>query len=126
MESNSSFCNEPNGKSCSNGKTLSVSGKASSSVEFWQRAEIGVLCLVVVILWGLLSLPVVFYHLPSGDDESGSTESRQVSIISNNNYYYECAPVALPPISVRITIRNSVRIVTVYLGNYSTVRYSEQ
>ena len=76
MDSNTkkvtSFCNEPSGKTC----TL-VGGGKRLSVEVWQRAEIIVLCLVVVIVWGLLSLPVVFYHLPSGDDES--TQSQQVS-----------------------------------------------
>lgn len=28
------------------------------------RAEIVGLCVLIVIVWGLLSLPIVFYHLP--------------------------------------------------------------
>ena len=30
----------------------------------WQRLELGVLVAAVLVVWGLLSLPVVFYHLP--------------------------------------------------------------
>ena len=31
----------------------------------WQyKLELAVVCIVIVIVWGLLSLPVIFYHLP--------------------------------------------------------------
>ena len=30
----------------------------------WQRLELGVLVAAILVVWGLLSLPVVFYHLP--------------------------------------------------------------
>ena len=33
-------------------------------IERWQRIELVILSAVVVIVWGLLSLPVIFYHLP--------------------------------------------------------------
>ena len=32
--------------------------------EKWQKIELVILAAVVVIVWGLLSLPVIFYHLP--------------------------------------------------------------
>ena len=32
------------------------------------RAEIVGLCVVIVIVWGLLLLPIVFYHLPLASD----------------------------------------------------------
>ena len=34
------------------------------SVKTWQRLEVGVLCVVIVIAWGLLCLPIIFYHVP--------------------------------------------------------------
>ena len=34
-------------------------------VKAWQRVEVGVICVVIAVVWGLLSLPVIFYHLPS-------------------------------------------------------------
>ena len=74
MESNTKtitpVCNKPK-------PGMLIGGKKSLSVEIWQRAQIIVLCIVVVIVWGLLSLPIVFYHLPSGDNEL--TQSLQVS-----------------------------------------------
>ena len=31
----------------------------------WQyKLELAVVCIAIVIVWGLLSLPVIFYHLP--------------------------------------------------------------
>ena len=30
----------------------------------WQRVEVGVICVVIVAVWGLLSLPVILYHIP--------------------------------------------------------------
>lgn len=31
----------------------------------WQfKLELAVVCITIVIVWGLLSLPVIFYHLP--------------------------------------------------------------
>ena len=30
----------------------------------WQRVEVGVICVVIAVVWGLLSLPVIFYHIP--------------------------------------------------------------
>ena len=34
------------------------------SVKTWLRTEIVVLCIMVVVVWILLSLPLIFYHLP--------------------------------------------------------------
>ena len=33
-------------------------------VKAWQRVEVGVICVVIAVVWGLLSLPVIFYHIP--------------------------------------------------------------
>ena len=30
----------------------------------WERVEVGVICVVIAAVWGLLSLPVIFYHIP--------------------------------------------------------------
>ena len=30
----------------------------------WRLIELVAVCIVIVIVWGLLSLPVIFYHLP--------------------------------------------------------------
>ena len=32
--------------------------------KFWQKVEMGVVCLLIIIVWSLLSLPIVFFHLP--------------------------------------------------------------
>ena len=32
--------------------------------KFWGKVEISLVCILIVIVWILLSLPVVFYHLP--------------------------------------------------------------
>ena len=34
-------------------------------IKVWQRLELGALVTVILTVWGLLLLPVVFYHLPS-------------------------------------------------------------
>ena len=34
-------------------------------VKVWKRVELGLLPVLIVVVCGLLSLPVVFYHLPS-------------------------------------------------------------
>ncbi len=33
-------------------------------VKVWRRVELGLLVALIVVVWGLLLLPVVFYHLP--------------------------------------------------------------
>ena len=30
----------------------------------WRLLELAVVCILIVIVWGLSSLPVIFYHLP--------------------------------------------------------------
>ena len=30
----------------------------------WRLLELAIFCIVIVIVWGSLSLPVIFYHLP--------------------------------------------------------------
>ena len=37
---------------------------AERRYKLWLRAEIVGLCVLIVIVWGLLSLPIVFYDLP--------------------------------------------------------------
>ena len=32
--------------------------------KYWQVVEISVLCILILTVWILLSLPVIFYHLP--------------------------------------------------------------
>lgn len=31
----------------------------------WLRMELAVLCVLMAIVWGLLMLPIIFYHLPT-------------------------------------------------------------
>ena len=50
---------------------------ARLSVKTWLRTEIVVLCIVVVIIWALLSLPIIFYHLP--EDSQQETNPEDVS-----------------------------------------------
>ena len=71
------FSSELNGKSFSNGAVcspkVSVPPRWRISEEkrqLYQRAKIAVLCIVVVIVLMLLSLPIIFYHLP--DQVSGN------------------------------------------------------
>ena len=66
-----SFTDETNG-SCSSAPSRDRAARLS--VKTWQRTEIVVLCIVVVIIWALLSLPIVFYYIPEG--------SRQVTEVS--------------------------------------------
>ena len=49
-------------------------------VEKWQMMELVILGIVVVVVWGLLSLPVIFYHL----------RENQVYNYSYNNYVTLC------------------------------------
>ena len=73
-----------NGSSCSNGEIavcspqdLSTPSRVSEKKRLcYQRAEIAVLCFVVVIVWMLLSLPILFYHLP--DSQPGQTVSVRI------------------------------------------------
>ena len=46
-------------------KTPAVFAKKEAWMKVWQRAEVTVICAVIVIAWGLLSLPIVFYNLPT-------------------------------------------------------------
>ena len=64
-----SFANEQNGSY----STAPLRDRAAStgpvggpkfSVKTWLRTEIVVLCIMMVIVWVLLSLPIIFYHLP--------------------------------------------------------------
>lgn len=43
---------------------FSLSGDRS---KLWRHVELGVLAVLVVVVWGLLFLPFIFYHIP--DDE---------------------------------------------------------
>ena len=61
-----SFTNEQNG---SYSATPQRDRTASAvmprcSVKTWLRTEIVVLCIMVAVVWILLSLPLIFYHLP--------------------------------------------------------------
>ena len=42
--------------------------EAERRYKIWLRAEIVGLCIVIVIVWGLLFLPIIFYHLPIVSD----------------------------------------------------------
>ena len=47
------------------------------------RAEIVGLCVLIVIVWGLLSLPIVFYHLPVvSENETLQTVSQYINIVN--------------------------------------------
>ena len=62
-----SFTNEQNG-SYSAAPPQAYRGASAvmpqCSVKTWLRAEIVVLCIMVVVVWILLSVPLIFYHLP--------------------------------------------------------------
>ena len=49
-------------------RTASIVSRGAENVEItykkWLRAEIVGLAVVIIIVWGLLLLPVIFYHLP--------------------------------------------------------------
>ena len=49
-------------------RTASTVSRSAGDVEItykkWLRVEIVGLAVVIIIVWGLLLLPVIFYHLP--------------------------------------------------------------
>ena len=45
-------------------KPLAISAGKEDRLKVWQRAEVTVICTVIVIVWGLLALPIVFYNMP--------------------------------------------------------------
>ena len=47
----------------SSAKVMTDDGKLQR-VKAWQRVEVGVICVVIAVVWGLLSLPVIFYYIP--------------------------------------------------------------
>ena len=47
----------------SSAKMMTDDGKLQR-VKAWQRVEVGVICVVIAVVWGLLSLPVIFYYIP--------------------------------------------------------------
>ena len=47
-------------------------GEKQFSLEFWLRLKVAGLLVLITIVWGLLTLPTVFYHIPV-------TVSRQVA-----------------------------------------------
>lgn len=46
-------------------RSYTVNRSAEDVDNKWLRAEIVGLAVVIVIVWGLLLLPVIFYHLPN-------------------------------------------------------------
>ena len=52
-------------------RTASTVGRGAEEIErrykVWLRAETVGLAVVIIVVWGLLLLPVVFYHLPDVD-----------------------------------------------------------
>ena len=46
---------------------------AAKAIDRRQAVEIAVLTVLLVVVWGLLLLPIVFYHLPVHETESVST-----------------------------------------------------
>ena len=69
-----SFTNDPNGN-CSavptrDNRAGPVGEMAQHSVKTWLRTEIVALCIIVMIAWILLSLPIIFYHLPQKTEVS--------------------------------------------------------
>ena len=77
-----SLANESN-RSCS--AALPRDHTARFSVKAWLHTEIIVLCIMVVIVWGLLSLPTIFYHLPE--------DSQQVTEVSK---FYLILKITVP------------------------------
>jgi len=44
---------------------LKLSGKKTSS--WWSKLEIAVVFCLILVVWGLLSLPIIFYYIPVED-----------------------------------------------------------
>ena len=49
------------------------------SVKTWLRTEVVALCILVVVVWILLSLPLLFYHLPEKTQVNSSCTDVNVS-----------------------------------------------
>ena len=59
------FTNEQNGSYSTPPRDRTASAvMPRCSVKTWLRTEIVVLCIMVAVVWILLSLPLIFYHLP--------------------------------------------------------------
>ena len=56
------------------------------SVKTWLRTEIVALCILVVVVWILLSLPLLFYHLPDNTQVSEFCECRFDKAYNSENY----------------------------------------
>ena len=61
-------------------KPPTISAGKEHRLKAWQRAEVIVICAVIVIVWGLLSLPIVFYHMPPVRTGEAYPESSYVAI----------------------------------------------
>ena len=44
-------------------KPLAILARKEAKLKVWRRAEVTIICVVIVIVWGLLALPIVFYNL---------------------------------------------------------------
>ena len=62
----------------SHGKAASIKSSIfSDDSKRWRYVELGVLVAVVVVVWGLLFLPLIFYHIP---DEPSTGSRPPVSV----------------------------------------------
>ena len=43
---------------------MSLSGDSAKCLKIWQRVELCIVLVLVVVVWGLLFLPLIFYHIP--------------------------------------------------------------
>ena len=59
-----------------------VGGMAKVSVKTWLHTEIVVLSFMVVVVWILLSLPLIFYHLPE------KTQVSEVCMVAAHTLWY--------------------------------------